>query len=419
MNVQIATLPNGLRVVTDPMPGLESAAVGVWVDAGGRHETPEVNGVAHMLEHMAFKGTERRSARAIAEEIEAVGGHLNAYTSREQTAYYARVLKADVPLAVDLIADILQRSTFEEEELARERHVIEQEIGQTDDTPDDVVFDQLQAVAFPEQPLGRSILGTVERVRGMQRENLRGFMQQHYHASRMVLVASGAVEHERVMQLAGEAFGGLPEGGGVAAEAARYAGGPHLEERDLEQLHVCLALPGVPYHDPDFYAAQVMATTLGGGMSSRLFQEIREKRGLCYSVFAYASSYVDGGLVTVYAGTGPEQGRELVEVTVEEMLRLAEDAAEDEVARSRAQIKAGLLMSLESPSARSEQLARQMLIFGRPVTAPEIVAQVDAIDAGRVRAVAGRVLRAGSPAFAALGPLDGLASYETLAARFA
>ena len=418
MTVEVTTLANGLRVVSDSMPALESAAVGVWVDAGGRHESAELNGIAHMLEHMAFKGTERRSARDIAEEIEAVGGHLNAYTSREHTAYFARVLKQDVPLAVDILQDIVQHSRFEEVELARERTVIEQEIGETQDTPDDLIFDRLQEVAFPDQPIGRSILGTAERVRGFGAAELRRFMGLHYHAPRLVLVASGAVEHARMVALASEAFHELQPIAGRPVETARYAGGHAYEERDLEQLHFTLGFPGVPYGDEDFHAVQVMAMVLGGGMSSRLFQEVRENRGLCYSVFAFASSFEDSGLVTIYAGTGEEQARELVDTIVAETLRAAEDVDEGEVARARAQMKAGLLMALESPAARAEQAARHMLVYGRPLTMQETVEKLEAVDAAAVRRATRRVLAAAAPTVAALGPLGGLASYEAIASSF-
>ncbi|MBM3489069.1 MAG: insulinase family protein [Alphaproteobacteria bacterium] len=419
MDVTVSTLANGLRVVSDPMIGLESVAIGVWVNAGARAESAEENGVAHMLEHMAFKGTERRTARAIAEEIEAVGGHLNAYTSREHTAYFARVLKRDVPLAVDLLADILQHSAFEESELERERGVVLQEIGQTEDTPDDLIFDRLQEAAYPGQSLGRSILGTSELVTAMDRGRLTGFMARHYGAQSMTLVGSGAIEHAALMALAERHFGALGRGAERPMEAARFTGGATCEERELEQVHFAIAWPGVRYHDDDFYASQVLATTLGGGMSSRLFQEVREKRGLCYSVFAFATSYVDAGMLGIYAGTGEQEVGELVPVVLDETQRLAVDAEEAEVARARAQISAGLLMSLESPSARSEQLARQLLIFGRPIPPDELVAKIDQVDAAAVRRVAARITGAGRPAVAAVGPLARLASYEAIAARFA
>jgi predicted Zn-dependent peptidase len=418
VSVEITVLDNGLRVVTDAAPHLESASVGIWVDAGARNETAETNGVAHLIEHMAFKGTQRRSARAIAEEIEAVGGHLNAYTGREHTAYYARVLKADVPLALDLLGDILQHSVFDETELEREREVVIQEIGQALDTPDDIVFDYLQETAFPDQPIGRSILGTTEGVARLSRGDLSGFMQRHYQASRMVLAAAGAVSHDQVVALAAKAFAGLAPADGVPLPPARYGGGDFRRERPLEQVHFTLALPGVTYDDPDFYASQVMSTVLGGGMSSRLFQEVREERGLCYSIFAFASSFVDDGMFGIYAGTGEAEVAELVPVVCEQMMKLADDAEEAEVARGRAQLKAGILMSLESSSARTEQLGRQMLIYGRPLGTDELVAAIDAVDAMAVRRVIRRIAHAGPPTVAALGPIGGLASYDAIAANF-
>ncbi|MDP6706800.1 MAG: pitrilysin family protein [Alphaproteobacteria bacterium] len=418
MSVESTVLENGLRVVTDSMSHLESASVGVWVDAGARYEAAEMHGAAHLLEHMAFKGTRRRDAQAIAEEIEAVGGHLNAYTGREHTAYFARVLKADVPLALDILADILQHSVFDPEELARERAVVVQEIGQAEDTPDDIIFDHLQETAFPGQPIGRSILGTVASVGAMDGEALRRFMGQHYRAPQMVLAAAGAVEHQALVRLAGEAFRELGPDREETLPPACYRGGDFREAKALEQVHIAMALPGLTYDDPDFYAAQVMATVLGGGMSSRLFQEVREKRGLCYSVFAFASSFVDDGMVGIYAGTGEDEIGELVPVICDELLKLTEDADEREVARARAQLKAGLLMSLESSGSRSEQLGRQTLIYGRPLVIDELVAKVEAVDAARVRAVGRRIAGAGKPAVAAMGPIGGLASYDEIAARF-
>ena len=417
MSVEISTLDNGLRVVTDERPGFETAAVGVWVDVGARYEPKELNGVAHMLEHMAFKGTARRSAQDIAEEIEAVGGHLNAYTGREHTAYFARVLRQDVRLGVDILADILQHSTFDPDELERERTVILQEIGQAEDTPDDIIFDHLQETAYPDQPLGRAILGTAERVAGMPRDGLAGFMQRHYQGSRMVLCAAGAVQHEQMTALAGEMFADLPNQPDSPIESAAYSGGDFRDHRQLEQVHLTMAFPGLSYDDDDFYALQVLSTLFGGGMSSRLFQEVRERRGLCYSIFSFASSYVDGGLFGVYAGTGEDELDQLVDVVGEEMLKLSGGVSEEEVDRGRAQLKAGTLMSLESSSARAEQLARQLLIFGRPLPLQELIERIDAVDADAVTRLAAR-LAGGRPAIAAMGPIGKLASYDDIAARF-
>jgi predicted Zn-dependent peptidase len=418
MSHRLTMLDNGLRIVTEDNPHLETAAVGVWVDVGARHEAHERNGVSHLLEHMAFKGTRRRSARAIAEEIEAVGGHLNAYTSREHTAYYARVLKEDLGLGIDILSDILQHSTFDPVELDRERQVIVQEIGQALDTPDDVIFDMLQETAYPDQAVGRSILGTVERIENLPRDTVAGHMAEHYRAPAMVLTAAGRVDHDALVEMAGERFGALGPANPMAPEAARYVGGDARDVRDLEQAHVALGFPGVPHGDPDYYAYQVYATVLGGGMSSRLFQEVREVRGLAYSVFAYSTSLADDGMIGVYAGTGADEVAELVPVIAEEMAKLATDASEEEVARARAQMKAGLLMSLESPSSRIEQLARHTLIHGRVLSTAELVAAIDAVDASRVRAVAERVARTKMPTLAALGPIERLEDAARVAARF-
>lgn len=417
MSVEISTLENGLRVVTDPRPGFETASVGVWVDVGARYESAELNGIAHMLEHMAFKGTASRSAQDIAEEIEAVGGHLNAYTGREHTAYFARVLRQDVRLGVDILSDILQRSAFDPEELERERTVILQEIGQAEDTPDDIIFDHLQEIAYPDQPLGRAILGTSERVANMPRDSLTGFMQRHYQGSRMVLCSAGGVKHEEMVALASEMFADLPNRPDSPLETATYAGGDFRDSRSLEQVHLTMAFPGLAYDDDDFYVMQVLSTLFGGGMSSRLFQEIRERRGLCYSIFSFASSYVDGGLFGIYAGTGEDELDQLVDVIGDELLKLSLGVTDAEVDRGRAQLKAGTLMSLESSSARAEQLARQLLIFGRPVPLEELVRRIDAVDADAVVRLAGRLSK-GRPAVAAMGPIAKLASYDDIAAKF-
>ncbi|MAG96221.1 MAG: pitrilysin family protein [Alphaproteobacteria bacterium] len=417
MTVQLATLGDGLRVASDAMPELETAALGVWVNAGARNESSAQGGVSHLLEHMAFKGTGRRSARAIAEEVEAVGGQINAYTSREQTAYFIRVLKEDVELALDILADILQHSTFEAAELEREREVVIQEIGQVQDTPDDLIFDLLQETAFPDQPMGRSILGSIERVRAFERQALVGYMERHYQAPQMVLAASGRIDHEALVERVGELFR-LPAGAAEARQPARYQGGERREERQLEQAHLALAFPGLAFDDEDFYAIQVLSTVLGGGMSSRLFQELREKRGLCYSVFSFASAYLDAGLFGVYAGTGEGELGELVPVLCDEIARVAEDVDESETARARAQHKAGIMMGLEAPMARCEHLGRQLLIYDRAIPTAELIAEIDAVDATALKRVAGRVLAGGPPALAAIGPISRLESYDAVRARF-
>lgn len=416
MEIRETVLPSGLRVVTDPMSTVESASLGVWVDAGTRHEPPAINGISHLLEHMAFKGTERRSARAIAEEMDAVGGHLNAYTARDHTAYYAKVLKEDSALALDIVADILQNSTMDGEELAREQDVVVQEIGQANDTPDDIIFDHFQAIAYPGQPLGRPVLGTEELVRGMGRDTILGYMREHYSAPRMVLAGAGHINHDRLVAEAEKAFAGLSTQPDVNPEAAAYVGGDFREERDIEQVNLVLGFDGVSYQDPDYYAASVLSTLLGGGMSSRLFQEVREKRGLVYSIYSFTSSYGDGGLFGIYAGTGEDEVAELIPVMCDEVVKVTAGVSADELQRARAQLKASILMSLESTSSRCEQLARQILIYGRPVTTEEVVAKVEAIDEAEIIRVAKRLF-ATAPTFAAIGPLAKVEDFGKVAER--
>ena len=418
MNVEITNLPNGLTVVTDPMSQLESVALGVWVNCGARHETRPVMGISHMLEHMAFKGTERRSARAIAEEIEAVGGYLNAYTGREQTAFHARTLKADVPVAVDILADILTRPVFDRDELERERQVVLQEIGQARDTPDDIIFDHLQSAIYREQPMGWPILGDEETVGAFDRDRLMSYMRANYVAGGMTFIASGAVEHDKMVALVSEKFAELRQGGAPKAVPAHYEGGDMRVDESLEQVHVAYAFPGVSASDDEIFAAQVYVTALGGGMSSRLFQEAREKRGLCYSIYAFANAFSDGGFVGIYAGTGEQEAGDISAVVAGEMVSLAESAGEAEVARARAQLKSGLLMGLERPSARSEQIASQLLTYGRVLPVEELVRRLDQVDAYAVRRFGEKLLAADRPAVAALGPIGKLESYSIFSQRF-
>jgi predicted Zn-dependent peptidase len=416
MTVDITQLDNGLTVATDAMAHVETVSLGAWVGVGTRHEPVEFNGVAHLLEHMAFKGTERRSARAIAEEIEAVGGYLNAYTGRESTAYHAKVLERDLPLAIDILADILQHSTFDETELARERQVILQEIGQAADTPDDIIFDHFHATAFPEQALGRPVLGTPEVVADIGRETLQAYMSRHYGADSIVVSAAGQVQHDRFVEMVQRHFSDLRPVSAAQSAPAAYHGGDFREARDLEQVHVVLGFPGVSHRHPDFYAANVLSTLFGGGMSSRLFQELREKRGLVYSVFSFLSSYSDGGIFGIYAGTGEAEVRDLIPVVCDELGRLTRDVTEEEVIRARAQLRASILMSRESTNARCEQQATQIQIFGRALPPEEIVERIDAVDAATVARL-GSELAAGKPTLASLGPIAGVESLDRVAAR--
>ncbi len=416
--IRLTRLPSGLTVVTERMERVETVSLGAYVATGSRNETEAENGVSHFLEHMAFKGTERRTAAAIAEEIEAVGGHLNAYTAREQTAYYAKVLKEDTALAADIIGDILTHSTFEPEELERERGVILQEIGQANDTPDDIVFDHFQAAAFPAQPIGRPVLGTEEVIREMPRAALTGYMRRHYAASNVVVAAAGALYHEQIVALVQQHFADLPAEPAPKARPARYKGGEFREARELDQVHVVLGFPSTGYADPDYYPTLLLSTLLGGGMSSRLFQEIREKRGLVYAIYSFAVPFMDGGLFGIYAGTGESEAEELVPVTLEELRKVQMEVTEPELARARAQVKAGLLMSLESTGSRCEQIARQLQVFGRIVPVEETVAKINAVTIDHVRHAASRHFRA-VPTLAALGPAERVPRLADIADRLA
>ncbi len=419
MKTRLTTLANGLRVVTEKMPGLESASVGLWVAAGGRHERPDQNGVAHFLEHMAFKGTKRRTALQIAEEIEDVGGYINAYTSREMTAYYARVLEADVPLAIDVVSDIVLNPVFDPKEIEVERHVILQEIGQAADTPDDIIFDWLQEAAFPDQALGRTILGPADQVAGFAKKDLKGFVKEHYGPDQMILAGAGAVDHDAIVRMAEATFGHLKPVGASVMQQARWQGHERREVKDLEQAHVALGLQGPAYRDDDLYVSQVYTTALGGGMSSRLFQKIREERGLCYSIYAQGGSYDDTGMITIYAGTSAEEIGDLCGLTIDELKRSAEDMTEAEVARARAQMKAGLLMGLESPSARAERLARYLTIWDRVPSLKEATAKIDAVSRADVLAYAERLVGSADSALALYGPVDRAPHLDDLRHRLA
>ena len=406
MTVKLHEFPNGFRVVTEYMPGLKSASIGIWVNVGGRHERADQNGIAHFLEHMAFKGTKRRSPLQIAEAIEDVGGYINAYTSREMTAYYARVLEDDVALALDVLSDIVLNPVFDPSEIEIERGVILQEIGQVLDTPDDVVFDWLQEVAYPEQPLGRTILGPAERVSAFQRSDLRDFVAEHYRADNMILSVAGAFDHDAILAMAEQLFAHLPKQDGQPIVPATFSGGERREIKSLEQVHLALAFETPGYLDDAVYTAQIYSSVLGGGMSSRLFQEVRERRGLCYSIFAQTGAYAETGMTTIYAGTSGDQIGELMHLTVDELKRAADQMSDAEVERARAQMKAGMLMGLESPSARAERLARLVSIWGRVPNLDEVVAKIDAVTTKGVREFAGQIVGQGKSALALYGPVQ-------------
>jgi predicted Zn-dependent peptidase len=415
MSVQLTTLKSGINVLTDTMPHLETASLGVWVASGSRDERHDEHGISHLLEHMAFKGTRRRTARQIAEEIEAVGGDLNAATGAENTAYYARVLKQDVPLALDVLSDILSEPAFAPDELLREQSVIVQEIGAVADAPDDLIFEYLNEIAFPDQPLGRTILGTPKTVRSFDGGSLRGYLARNYRAPDLVVAAAGAVDHEAVVAEVEKRFGSFDGPASPMPEPGKFGGGSRIEKRELEQVHIALALPGVAVNDPSLYSLQVFTSVLGGGMSSRLFQEAREKRGLCYSIYSFHMPYTDVGMFGLYAGTDAADTSELMRVIVDEITSTAETITEPEVARVKAQMKVGLLMALESSGARVEQVARQMLTRGRPIPVEELVEKVDAVTVESARAAGRALIARRKTATAVLGLGSGLENAAAIA----
>ena len=389
----ISVLPNGLRVVTQTLPHLETTSLGVWVGSGSRNETPAQHGLSHLLEHMAFKGTPTRSAKDIAEEIEAIGGDLNAATGLEMTSFFARVLKGDEPVALDILADILQNSIFAESDLEREREVILQEIAGIDDSPDELVYDLIQDAAYPGQAAGRPIIGTKRSVSALTGADLKAFLANHYRPGNMVVAAAGAVHHQTFVRHVEALFGSLSELSGSAAGPALYTGGIRFSGKPFEQCHLMLAFEAPSYMDRSYVTGQVLSGLLGGGMSSRLFQEVREKRGLCYSIYSTAWGLNDSGLFAIHAATGKDMMAGLISVVHEELDRVAsEGVGASEIQRSKAQIKAGLMMSLESSAAIAESMSRQLLVYGRVLSPAELAQRVDGVTAADVTSFAERML---------------------------
>lgn len=416
MTVEVSTLPNGLRVATDFMREAESAVIGAWVGVGTRHEPLRANGVAHLVEHMMFKGTRRRSAYAISAEIEKNGGGMNAHTTREETAYYARVLPEDAELACDIIADMLQHSAFVPKELDRERKVIIQEIGRDLDTPEDHIFDLLYQQAFPRQRIGRPILGSSKVIANLPRAAVTGYVRQHYHAGNMVVVGAGRIAHKQLVEMARKRFGRLPGRAASASEKARVSSGDMRREKAIEQLHLILAFPGPGFKAAAYYPATLLAILLGGTSSSRLFQKVREKRGLVYTVNANHMALSDAGLFGIYAGTDPARAGELIPVVCEELRDVQRRVTPLELKRAKAQARADLLMGQENVMRRAEALGHQITAYGRPISIKEILARLIAVTEKDVQATA-KTLFTRKPILAALGPLGKVESYAKVSGR--
>lgn len=416
MSVRATTLPSGLRIVTDAMEGVGTASLAVSVAVGSRNEQLAEHGLSHLIEHMAFKGTRKRSAVQIVEEIEAAGGDLNAATATEHTSYQVRVLPEDVGLALEILADILTDSVFDPEELEREKSVILQEIGAVEDTPDDLVFELFDLAAFPDQPIGRPILGKPESVSKLSAREIRAYLDRFYGANAMIVSAAGAVRHDEVAACSEKLFAGLPQVAPPPHEPARYAGGERKSRKSAEQANLVIGFEGVSHLDPGNYAAHLFCNAVGGGMASRLFQEVREKRGLAYSIYTFNWSFADTGLFGLHAAASPRDAAELMKVSLDCLSAALDDLDEAEVRRGRAQMKMSLMTALESSPARAEQLARQTEIFGRVLSSAEIVERIDGLTLAEVRA-AGRRLLSGVPTLAAVGPAGRGVTVDRVAER--
>ena len=413
---KISILDNGLRVVTQQMSGLETVSMGIWNFVGGRDELENVNGVAHLLEHMAFKGTKTKSALQIAETIENVGGDINAYTSKEITAYYVKLISNDLSLGVEILTDILQNSTFMEDELNRERGVILQEIGMYLDTPDDMIFDYWQEKAFPNQPMGRSILGKTEIIKNISRDQVKDFMMSHYNPKKMVISAAGKVDHDEFLELVLKSCVNLPMGEKNNRQPSKYISGEYREEKSLEQIHLLLGFEGVNYNHDDYYSLLVYSSLLGGGMSSRLFQEIREKRGLVYGISSFSSSYTDTGVFGIYAGTGESQINELIPVLCDELKNSSKNISEKEIMRGKAQLKSSLMMGRESTFRRCESAARQLLVLDRVMDPSEIIKLIDNVSKETVERISNKIVS--SPVtISSIGPIKKLENIEKIQKR--
>ncbi|MFF5259401.1 M16 family metallopeptidase [Actinomadura viridis] len=408
--VRRTVLPGGLRVITESMPTVRSAAFGVWAGVGSRDESPADAGASHYLEHVLFKGTRRRSALEISAAIDAVGGDLNAFTAKEYTCYYARVLDADLPLAVDVVSDMVSSSLNREEDVEAERGVILEEIHMRDDDPGDLIHDEFSTALYGDAPLGRPILGTVESINALTRDRIHGYYERHYTPSDLVVAVAGNIEHERVVRLVSEAFEGRLDGDGLPSEP-RIGGEPvaaspevRVVDKDTEQAHVVLGGVGVSRTDERRFALGVLNAALGGGMSSRLFQEIRERRGLAYSVYSYTSQYADTGVFGVYAGCQPGKVDEVLSICRDEIARVAEDGVEgEELERGKGQLRGAMVLGLEDSGSRMSRIGKSELVYESLLPVDEVLGRIDAVTPDDVRDVARAVLAA-PQALTVIGP---------------
>ncbi|MDR1694171.1 MAG: insulinase family protein [Lactobacillaceae bacterium] len=414
MEFNLSTLNNGLRIVTSNRPNLESVSLGIWINTGSAYETLEMNGISHFLEHMVFKGTKNYNTLQISEEIEDVGGQTNAYTAREFTAFYAKMLKNDIELALDIIAEFLTAPTFPKDELLKEQEVVIQEIKQSYDAPDDVIFDYMQEKAFPNQAVGRNILGTEESVRSFNESALRKYLKSNYGADNMIVCAAGNVKHDEFVRMVEKRLSEMQIKASFLKENQKYAGGFQFEERPIEQSHVILGFDAVDYYSADYYPCMILSSILGGGVSSRLFQELREKRGLVYTVYSYANAHTKSGIFGIYAGTTNEELKKLIPVVCDEIKKIrTEKVSEKELERAKTQFRAGMRMALESSSATAEIMTRQLLLFNRIIPIDEMVENINSVTTDDIRNIADKIFSS-NPTYNLIGAISNHPDYEKL-----
>jgi predicted Zn-dependent peptidase len=410
MSGELHRLANGLTVAVDPMPGAESVAIGLYAQVGSRSEPEQLSGLAHLVEHMVFKGAGSRDTRALAEAIEDVGGAINAWTARDQTVFYGRTLAKDAELLCEILTDMVRSPHLAEEHLEREKDVILSELGEVMDSPDDLVHEQLFEAAFDGQPLGRSILGRAETLRAIRRDDILRWIEGELVPSRLILAASGKVDGDQILNCAERLIGDLEDWPGVPIGRAEFTGGVRSDHREFEQAHWSLALPGLPAADPRLPALSIFVQALGGGMSSRLFQELREERGLAYSVSAWQQAYADTGIVAMSCAADRTRAVESMHLARSVLAEAVETLAEAEVVRARAQLEAGLLMAMESPQGRADHMARSIEVFGRILGTGEVLDELRAVDAAAAKAAGAATLVDGRAAIASVGASLALAA---------
>ena len=413
---KLSTLDNGLRIVTHHMPAFESVTFGVWNNVGSRDEQEEINGTAHFLEHMAFKGTTTKTAKEIAEKVDNVGGFMNAFTSEETTAYFVQLLEQNLQVGIDVISDILQNSTFNPEELEKERGVILQEIGMYLDDPSEMVGDYWQRTAFPNQPIGRLIIGQKEIIQSIQRDKIVDFMQNNYHPSKMVVSAAGKINHEKFVEQISNSMINLPNGNINKRVKALYQGGEYREEKTLEQVHLVLGFKGLDYYDEDYYALKIYSAIMGAGMSSRLFQEIREKRGLVYGINTSSRSFYDTGTFQVFAGTGEKQIQELIPVLCDELQNAPKNLTDKEIEKSKTQLRSATLMATESTMSNAAIAVHQIFTKEKLINIEDTLEKIKNVSKSSIEKAAKKLLSS-KPTISSIGPIKKLEHLDNITKR--